>query len=284
MPYHATPQLRLHYEQAGAGPQPVVFVHGGFATSRWWQPAMDRLPPDQFTCYAPDLPGCGRSDQPEDAASYHVEALAAALAALIDGLALWEVHLVGHSLGAAAALSYAVSSPGRLRSLTLVSAPSPQGTATPPEGYALLEQMRSDRGLLLQALASIMPARAPDAFFQQLVEDAQRQAPAAFSAAALALEQWRVSRDDLMLLRLPVLLIWGDRDQIVERQVQTGLLLSIPGANNLEVLRGCGHTPMLERPEAFVQILLNFIGQDFEGYAAIREIGDGEQHTVDSER
>jgi len=275
MPYVTTPELRLYYEQTGAGPQPVVMVHGSFASGRWWQPAAALLSSEQFTCHAPDLPGCGRSDRPNGPASYTVERLVGALADLLDGLGLWNVDLVGHSLGAAVALSYAVANPGRLRSLTLVSTPSPQGTPTPPEGYALLEQMRSDRGLLVQALASIMPAHAPDPFFQQLVDDAQGQAPAAFSAAALALEQWRLSRDDLLQLRLPVLLIWGDRDQIVERAVQTGLLLSIPGANNLEVLRGCGHTPMLERPEAFAQVLLNFIGQDFEGYAAIRETVDG---------
>lgn len=277
MPYHTTSHGRLHYAQEGGGPQPVVLVHGSFATSRWWQPVLDLLPADQFTCYAPDLPGCGRSDRPDDAASYQVQALAAALAALIDRLALWDVHLVGHSLGAAVALSYAVANPGRLRSLTLASTPSPWGTATPPEGYALLEQMRHDRSLLLQALASTMPARAPDAFFQQLVDDAQGQAPQAFSAAAQALDQWRLERRELQQLRLPVLLVWGDRDQIVERQVQTDLLLSIPGANNLEVLRGCGHTPILERPAAFAQVLLNFIGQDFAGYAAIRELADGEQ-------
>ena len=276
MPYHSSPQLRLYFQQTGAGPQPVVLVHGSFATHRWWQPALALLPAEPFTCYAPDLPGCGRSDRPEDPASYAVERLAGALADLIDGLGLWNAHLVGHSLGAAVALSYALDNPGRLRSLTLVSTPSPQGTPTPPEGYALLEQMRDDRGLLAQALASVMPARAPDAIFQQLIDDAASQAPAAFGAAALALEQWRIERSDLLQLRLPILLVWGDRDQIVERRVQTDLLLSMPGANNLEVLRGCGHAPMLERPEAFAQVLLNFIGQDFEGYAAIRETVDSD--------
>jgi branched-chain amino acid transport system permease protein len=255
----------------------VVLVHGSFASSRWWQPVMALLPVEQFTCHAPDLPGCGRSDRPDDPASYAVERLAAVLADLLDALGLWNVDLVGHSLGAAVALSYAVAHPGRPRSLTLVSTPSPHGTPTPAEGYALLELMRTDRSLLAQALASIMPAHAPDPFFQQLVDDAQGQAPVAFSAAALALEQWRVDRNDLLQLRLPVLLVWGDRDQIVERAVQTALLLSIPGANNLEVLRGCGHTPLVERPDAFAQVLLNFIAQDFVGYAAIRDQASGEQ-------
>ena len=116
---------------------------------------------------------------------------------------------------------------------------------------------------LSQALASIMPARAPDAFFQQLVDDAQGQAPAAFTAFAQALDEWRLSAESLAQLRLPVLLMWGDRDQIVEREVQTRLLLSIPGANNLEIFRGVGHSPMLERTEGFVQALLAFVGQDF---------------------
>lgn len=277
MPYVSASGLQLYYQSSGVGPQPVVLVHGSFASSRWWQPVQALLPGEQFTCYAPDLPGCGRSDRPDAPASYAIEQQAAALAELIDRLDLWDVHLVGHSLGAAVALSYAATTAGRLRSLTLVSTPSPQGTSTPPEGYTLLEQMRNDRSLLLQALASIMPAHAPDTFFQQLVDDAQAQAPAAFSATARALQQWRLDPEALRQLRLPVLLVWGDRDQIVERRVQTDLLLSIPGANNLEVLRGCGHTPMLERPEAFVQVLLNFIGQDFEGYAAIRDAVSGEQ-------
>lgn len=271
MPYLDTSHHRLFYQRSGDGPQPVVLLHGAFATSRWWQPALALLPTEQFTVYAPDLPGCGRSDRSEEPARYAVAALADAVAELIDGLELWNSHLVGHSLGAAVALSYALAHPGRLRSLTLVSAPSPQGTPTPPEGYALLKQMRSDRGLLAQALASTMPAQAPDAFFQSLVEDALGQAATAFTAPAWALEQWRVERADLQQMRLPTLLIWGDRDQIVERARQTELLLSIPGANHLEVLRGCGHSPMLERPAAFAQVLLNFIDQDFEGYAAMRE-------------
>ncbi len=72
-------------------------------------------------------------------------------------------------------------------------------------------------------------------------------------------------------LRLPVLLMWGDRDQFVERSVQSQLLLSIPGANNLEVFQGSGHSPMLERTEGFAQALLDFIGQDFESYSAVRD-------------
>lgn len=261
----------LSYRRFGYGDQPILFVHGGFASHRWWLPVVALLPDEQFTSIVPDLRGCGHSHRSVDPASFGIERQAADLAALIEELDLTGLHLVGHSLGAAIALTYACGAPGRLRSLTLVSMPSPEGTPTPAEGYELLNRMRGDRSLLSQALASIMPARAPDAFFQTLVDDAQGQAPTAFIAPALALEAWRLPAGDLAQLRLPVLLMWGDRDPLVERDVQTRLLLSIPGANNLEVFRGVGHCPMLERTEGFVEALLAFIGQDFAGYAAIRQ-------------
>lgn len=271
MPFVQTPDLRLHYQRLGSGPQAIVFLHDSFATGRWWQPTAAGLSAEIYTCYLLDLAGSGASSSPADPASYNIERQAADLAAFVESLDLWAFDLVGHSLGAAIALTYAVRQPSRLRSLALVSAPSPHGTPTPPEGLELLEQMRSNRALLAQALASTMPSRPPDAFFQQLVEDAQRQAPAAFTANALALADWRLSEASLAQLRLPVLLVWGDRDHIVERNVQRQLLLAIPGANNLEVMRGAGHCPMLERSEGFLQVLLDFIGQDFGAFAVIRQ-------------
>ena len=143
MPTQPVTELPLAFERVGNGPQPILFVHGSFASSRWWQPVAELLPADEFTCYLPDLCGCGRSRRSEDPASYRVEQQVADLSALIEQLDLYNLHLVGHSLGAAIALTYAATNPTRLRSLTLVSTPSPAGTPTPPEGYELLEQMRS---------------------------------------------------------------------------------------------------------------------------------------------
>lgn len=270
MPYVDTPELRLHYQRIGSGPQRMAFVHGSFATSRWWQPVAELLPREEYSCYLWDLRGSGRSEHTDDAAGYRVEHQAADLAELLAALDLRNVHLVGHSLGAAIALTYAARHAGRLRSLVLVSTPSPDGTPTPQEGYELLQRMRQDRSLLMQGLASTMPGRPPDAFFQQLVDGAMAQAPAAFTENARSLADWRLPVEDLQKLRLPVLLVWGDRDQIVAREVQRRLLLAIPGANNLEVFRGAGHSPMLERTDGFVQALREFVEQDFDEFETIR--------------
>lgn len=270
----------LHAVRSGHGSQPVALLHGSFASARWWQPFSARLPAATFTSYAVDLPGCGASPRPAEAAAYRVPALATAVLDWLDAAELPPVHLIGHALGAATALECALRQPHRVQTLTLLSCPSPQGTPTPPEGYALLAAMRHDRKLLVQALASAMPACAPDPFFQQLVDDAQAQAETAFTATARALEEWRVPNELLRQVHLPVLLLWGERDHILPRQQQIDLLLALPGADNLEVLAGCGHSPMLEKPQAVAERWLTFVEQDFAGFTTIREQATDSGHAA----
>jgi pimeloyl-ACP methyl ester carboxylesterase len=94
-------------------------------------------------------------------------------------------------------------------------------------------------------------------------------APPAFTAIAQSLSQWNRFADARQLT-LPTLLVWGDRDAIVDRDATTRTLIAIPGAANLEVIRGVGHCPMLEAPQVLVDRFVDFITQDFAGYEGIR--------------
>ena len=102
------------------------------------------------------------------------------------------------------------------------------------------------------------------ALFETLVDDAQDMAPAAFVDVARSLSQWNRFADARQLT-LPTLLVWGDQDVIVDREATTRTLIAIPGANNLEVMHGVGHSPMLEAPQRLAEIYVNFITQDFGG-------------------
>ena len=266
----------LHVLRYGHGPQPVLLLHGSFATSAWWHPLLHHLPADEYTAYAPDLPGCGASARPAEAEAYRVPTLAEAVLLWLNEQALGPVHMLGHALGAAIALQCAYQQPWQIRTATLLSCPSPEGSPTPAIGYALLQDMQHDRALLAQALAGAMATRPPDAFFHSLVDAALQQAPMAYTAGAEALEHWRLPRAALQQITLPVLLLWGDRDPILSRQQQLELLLALPGADNLDVLTGCGHTPMLEKPLAVAERWLTFVNQDFAGFAAIRGQAEAE--------
>src|SRR5947207_4167399 len=101
--------LALNYLVEGRGPA-VVLVHGlgGFAES--WRHNIGSLAA-RATVYAIDLPGFGRSAKPR--AAYSLAFFARTLHAFLDGVGVTHASLVGHSLGAAVAVTYALTRPAR---------------------------------------------------------------------------------------------------------------------------------------------------------------------------
>ena len=232
--------------------------------------------PEELYVIAPDLRGHGASDKTET--GYEIEDLAADLHALVTALNLQQIDLVAHSSGAAVAMEFALEHQELLSTLVLVDPVPAEGVFTPVDTFALLDEMRGNRALHATALSALMVsfdhAERPDnqanhAFFNLLVDDAQGMAPAAFTALATALGRWNRFAD-VQRLTLPTLICWGDRDTIVERDATTRTFIAIPGANNLEVLRGCGHSPMIENPLVLAERVVDFITQDYAGFDAIR--------------
>ncbi len=121
MPFLDVPGLKIHYEIGGGGKNVLVLLHGNFGSWRWWQPVLERLPED-CRAYAPDLRGCGETGRP--GIGHSIEQLASDLHAFSRGLDLPAFHLVGHSLGGAVAMQFALDHPERVRSI-LLAAPAP---------------------------------------------------------------------------------------------------------------------------------------------------------------
>lgn len=253
---------------------PLLLLHGSHATSRWWEPFFAILP-DSIYAIAPDLRGCGQSTHSQD--GYEIEDQAEDIAELVQSLALSDFDLVGHGSGGAIAIEYALRYSRRLRSLILVDSVPIEGAFTPLQGLQLLTQMRSDRSMLQKALSTLIPSAPPptmsekefESFFERLVDDAASMAPAAFTAVAEALGRWN-RLEEAHRLTLPTLLLLGTEDVIIERDAATRSLLAIPGASNLEILRGVGHSPMVESPVVLAERIIDFITEDFDSFEEAR--------------
>ena len=272
----ATPRLTFHCRSWGDDDGiPLLLLHSAFGTSRWWERLGAVLPPE-FYAVAPDLRGCGGREH--TAAGYDIAEQADDIAGLAAALGWNDLHLMAHGASGAIGMQLALDRPELLSTLTLVDSVPVEGVFTPIDTYLVLEQMRSDRTLLRQAITLLMPsldlvggpeAIANRAFVEQLVTDAAAMAPAAFTEPARALSQWN-QFGEARRLTLPTLLVWGDRDNIVDRDATTRTLIAIPGADNLEVLHGVGHCPMIEAPVRLLELLTDFITQDFAGFDAVR--------------
>src|SRR5881394_2877398 len=125
---------------------PIVFLHAGSGSSTLWQKQVDFFSAAGFRCIATDR-------RARAAAADELEAL-------VSELALEPFHLVGTAAGGIVAVDYALSFPGRLRSLVIANSifgiqdeaytalqrrlrPSPQFEALPVEVRELGPSYRS---------------------------------------------------------------------------------------------------------------------------------------------
>lgn len=123
-----TARLDMHLLVSGPEDgQPVLFLHGNFSSSTFWEETMLALP-DRYRAVAPDQRGYGLSDR--DAridATRGFGDWADDVAALADTLGWGQFHLVAHSLGGCIAWAVMGGHSQRLRSVALASPGPPCG-------------------------------------------------------------------------------------------------------------------------------------------------------------
>src|SRR5438067_13654252 len=110
--------MKIHYLTAGHGPA-VILLHGYTQTSRMWRPLIPKLT-NKFTVVAPDLPGIGDSDIPED--SLDMKTAAIRIHALVKSLGIEKARVVGHDIGLMVAYAYAAQFPSEVEKLVVMDA------------------------------------------------------------------------------------------------------------------------------------------------------------------
>src|SRR5690348_5932800 len=120
MPFAQIRDLRLYYEQHGAG-EPLVLLNGALDTiAADWERHLPVVAA-RYRVLAYDHRGHGRTNNPAARFAGYDE-LADDLAALLDTLGIARAHFCGFSDGAITLLSVALRWPERVRSLILAGA------------------------------------------------------------------------------------------------------------------------------------------------------------------
>ncbi len=100
--------IQAHVVEQGSG-EPVVFLHGSYATPSTWKKLMERMASTHH-CIAIRLPGHGGLPDPDDFEAPTIETELAVLQAVVRARTDRPIHLVGHSYGGVVALAQALKS------------------------------------------------------------------------------------------------------------------------------------------------------------------------------
>lgn len=128
----------VHYEVLGRG-RPVVFLHGWLGSWRYWVPVMQQLSM-KYRTYALDLWGYG--DSSKDPEKLSLDAHVELIGNFLDKLGIPKAAFVGHSLGAAVMIRFAMKYPGRVARLMVINSPVFEGGSLadlPPESSGAAE-------------------------------------------------------------------------------------------------------------------------------------------------
>lgn len=247
------------YGDGGDGP-PILFLHGWGLSGHTYRSALKRLLTRGVRVVAPGLPGFGGSaplPAADDFAAY-----ATWLASFLDAIGITTpVVVMGHSLGGGIAIQFAHDHPDRVRGLVLVN--SIGGSAWRKHGSVVTSMAQRplwDWGLHfprdvlpLRQLRRVLPVILDD-----LVPNAVRQPRAFWHAASLArFADLTGELEELKRRRLPVVVLWGERDEVVPRASFDALCEALGGPQVVTVAGN--HSWMLAEPDAFAEVITNVI-------------------------
>jgi pimeloyl-ACP methyl ester carboxylesterase len=268
-----TDGLPIRYLAAGEGP-PLVLLHGAGDNSLDWRWVIPDLAATHRV-YAPDLPGSPDSARPD--AAYSPTFFERFAVGFLDALGIGRATFVGNSLGGLIALRLALSEPARVRALVLVdsaglgSAVNPAFTSVniPLLGEAAMPFWWTRVGAYQRAWGrtALLFTHSPRSVPREWLAEQCRLArsPGYLEAHLTVLRtlvsplgQREVLVDRLPTLKIPTLLVWGERDRVFPCS-QAKRAVARLQEGSLALIPDCGHMPHVECPDRFLGALDGFL-------------------------
>lgn len=268
--------LPIRYLQSGSG-EPVVFLHNGGTSHAIWKDVLPRIA-RKHEVFALDLLGYGASAKP--GTGYLLRDYEAMLAEFVDSEVRAPLSLVGNCMGSAISLKFAINRPKDVRALVLIN---PLTEATFLAGWlGTMLRMRKNAPALMRPLQDgLSRLRLPDLIAKQSLlfqlgkEGRARGVHEIDDLCACASSEGQLKSllsvfDDLPSYGgidsfapdesfPPICTIWGLENRVLSAKAGRRLNATLKPRRE-EWLSGCGHLPMLEKPDEVSAIIEEALG------------------------
>jgi pimeloyl-ACP methyl ester carboxylesterase len=252
---------RIVYLEGGQG-ETVLLVHGYTSNKDVWTYFAKRLTRD-YHVIIPDLAGFGESTKRFEE-NYNIDSQVKRLDRFAEVLQLERFHLAGNSMGGWIAAVYSARFPQKISTLTLLA---PGGLMTAKKSE-FMQQL--DKGVNLLLISSpddfkklfpylfVNPPTIPSPFKKMMA----KQAMTAREFNAKVMKDLLDERLDLEpflpMIQVPVCIIWGDQDRILD---VSGVSILEKGLKNHQtvIMKETGHIPMIEKPGETAAAFMSFL-------------------------
>ena len=231
----------VHYQVLGRG-KPLLFLHGWIGSWRYWMPAM-QMASIAYRTFAIDLWGYG--DTAKTPKYYSLEKQVQLIEAFMREVGITKVAMIGHALGALIAAKYAIGQPRTVDRLMAVSMPETIDSINP--------KVFTSQPIELAGWVPVHSAN-PEAV--------RNEAPKTDVRAIQVSKNWLKETDLPSLkknLRTPCLFVYGQNDTVVSAPAAVNPDGKLPDHFHQIVFEESGYFPMLEEPNKFNRLLIDFL-------------------------
>ncbi|MGH2753242.1 MAG: alpha/beta fold hydrolase [Actinomycetota bacterium] len=255
MPFAELSAGRFFYEEQGEGPA-ILFSHGIYMDHSSFSEQVKFLS-NRYRCIAWDERNHGET---EVAGPISYWDHADDLFALMDHLDVDRAILVGMSQGGFIGLRAALKAPERVRALVFIATQAGLENPDHKEGYDAMHEEWMTNGpneMMLQMIADTIlgPRIEPRPWIERWRTTSNERIHSAYSTL--------ISRDDvterLPEIACPALVIHGDQDLAIPMERADALASGLPGAGNVAVVPGAGHSPQMADPDVVNEELRDFL-------------------------
>jgi pimeloyl-ACP methyl ester carboxylesterase len=269
--YNVSPLGPICYFDTGDPPgddepaPPVVLIHALGTNMTQWEHVAPLLA--RYTrVLGLDLPGCGHSAKPRH--QYSLALMAQAVRGLLEYLKIPRAVLLGHSYGGMVATQVALNHPHRVASLVLMNS---SGFTRYPAWAHLLMRMLF-RPVIIAPLVQLVVGSILRTIFTTHNEHTERFIRSVLDRRSESRYAWDFAHyatpmlgdimshvlDRLHELKLPVLVIWGEKDGLLPHRAVSDWVGQLANAR-LVTIPCCGHMPNLEYPDVVASAVADFI-------------------------
>lgn len=257
--------VTLSYVEQGDRAGPALVLLPG-PTDSWvsYEPVLEEIAVS-LRAVAISPRGHGDSDKP--ATGYRVKDFAADVVPVFDALGIERAVLAGHSGSCLVARRVAIDTPDRIAGLVLESSPTTLHGHAGLEAFVESVVSRLEDPIDREFARSFVAETSSENVKPELVDRLVRE------LSKVPARVWREMFADLLVyddrpelgrIKAPTLLIWGDADALVSREMQEQLVDCIPG-RELLVYPGIGHTPRWEDASRFASDVAAFVERSVPG-------------------
>jgi pimeloyl-ACP methyl ester carboxylesterase len=244
--------LETNYKIAGDGPV-ILILHGWGGSSDSWLSVQEILAKNGFKVVVPDLPGFGKSNTPKE--PWQVSDFVNWTKSFIDLLNLNDFYLIAHSFGGQVAVKFTVLYPERVKKIIFCASAA----------------IRPKPGLKTRIIFSV--AKIGNAVFSPKYLVRLKDAARNFLYVILRHRDYakangtmketikKVLKEDLLSelskIKKETLIVWGANDKLVPIK-QAYIYKEKIENSRIEVFPKIGHSPHLEIPEKFAEVIIKF--------------------------